>query len=73
RPVAFIVPKPEWRGKLTLEEIRKYLEDNYVAKGLISRWWLPDKVIEVDSLPLTSVGKIAKRVLREQYKDIRVD
>ncbi|MEM2223989.1 MAG: long-chain fatty acid--CoA ligase [Acidilobaceae archaeon] len=73
RPVAFIVPKPEWRGKLTLEEIRKYLEDNYVAKGLISRWWLPDKVIEVDSLPLTSVGKIAKRVLREQYRDIRVD
>ncbi len=24
-------------------------------------------------LPLTSVGKIAKRVLREQYKDLIVD
>ncbi|MDM7274856.1 MAG: long-chain-fatty-acid--CoA ligase [Thermoprotei archaeon] len=73
RPAAFIVPKPEWKGKITLDEIRRHLEENYVAKGLIPRWWLPDKVVEVESLPLTSVGKIAKRVLREQYKDLEVD
>ncbi len=72
RPAALIVPKPEWKGKITLEEVRRHLEDNYVAKGLIPRWWLPDIVIEVESLPLTSVGKIAKRVLREQYKDLVV-
>jgi len=37
------------------------------------RWWLPDLVIEVENLPLTSVGKIAKRILREQYKNIEID
>ncbi len=73
RPAVFIVPKPDWRGKLTLEEIRGYLERNYVSKGLIPKWWLPDIVIEVDSLPLTSVGKINKRILREQYRHIELD
>ena len=73
RPVALIVPKPEWKGKITLEEIRSYLEKNYVGKGLMPKWWLPDRVFEVESLPLTSVGKIAKRVLRDQYSYIELD
>jgi fatty-acyl-CoA synthase len=73
RPVAIIVPKPEWKGRMTLEEVRRHLEENYVSKGLIPKWWLPDLVIEVESLPLTSVGKIAKRVLRDQYKHLEVD
>jgi len=73
RPAALIVPKPEWKGKISLEEIRRYLEEKFVSKGLMPRWWLPDLVIEVENLPLTSVGKIAKRVLREQYKNIEID
>lgn len=73
RPAAIIVPKPEWKGRITLEEIRRHLEENYVSKGLIPKWWLPDLVIEVESLPLTSVGKISKRTLREQYKHIELD
>jgi len=73
RPVAIIVPKPEWKGRMTLEEVRRHLEENYVSKGLIPKWWLPDLVIEVESLPLTSVGKIAKRILRDQYKHLEVD
>ncbi len=73
RPAAIIVPKPEWKGKITLDVIRKHLEENYVSKGLIPKWWLPDLVIEVESLPLTSVGKIAKRVLRDQYKHVELD
>jgi fatty-acyl-CoA synthase len=72
RPVAIVVPRPGWKGKLTLEEIRKHLEENYVNKGIIPKWWLPDMVIEVENLPLTSVGKIAKRVLREQFKHIEL-
>jgi len=73
RPAAIIVPKPEWKGRITLEEIRRHLEENYVNKGLIPRWWLPDIVVEAESLPLTSVGKINKRALREQYKHIELD
>jgi fatty-acyl-CoA synthase len=73
RPAAVIVPKPEWRGRITLDEIRRHLEENYVNKGLMPKWWLPDLVLEVEGLPLTSVGKVAKRVLRDQYKSIELD
>ncbi|MFZ8794128.1 MAG: long-chain-fatty-acid--CoA ligase [Acidilobaceae archaeon] len=73
RPAAIVVPKPEWKGRMTLEEVRRHLEENYVTRGLIPKWWLPDLVIEVESLPLTSVGKIAKRILRDQYKHLELD
>jgi fatty-acyl-CoA synthase len=73
RPAAVIAPKPEWRGRITLDEIRRHLEENYVNKGLMPKWWLPDLVFEVEDLPLTSVGKIAKRVLRDQYKSVELD
>ncbi|MCE4603231.1 MAG: long-chain fatty acid--CoA ligase [Desulfurococcales archaeon] len=67
RPVALIVPKPGWEDKLTEEEIIGFLTRNFVEKGEIPKWWLPDKVILVEDLPKTSVGKINKRVLREKY------
>ncbi|WP_367834533.1 hypothetical protein [Vulcanisaeta sp. JCM 16159] len=41
----------------------------YVEKGEIPKWWVPDKVIFVKELPLTSTGKIDKKVLRDQYKN----
>ncbi len=67
RPVALVVPKPGWEDKLTEEEIIGFLTRNFVEKGEIPKWWLPDKVILVEDLPKTSVGKINKRVLREKY------
>ncbi len=70
RPVAVIVPRPEWRDKITTEEIRGFLMREFVEKGEIPKWWLPDKVIITEDLPKTSVGKINKRVLREQYSEV---
>ena len=35
---------------------------------LVAKWWLPADVVFVEALPKTSVGKIAKRELREQFK-----
>ncbi len=70
RPVALVVPKPDWKDKLTEEEIIKFLKENFVDKGEIPKWWLPDKVVFVEDLPKTSVGKINKRVLREKYGSI---
>ncbi len=72
RPVAIIVPKPGWKDKITTDEIRRFLMENYVEKGEIPKWWLPDKVIVVDDLPKTSVGKINKRALRDQYYNVLV-
>ncbi|BAN89757.1 long-chain fatty acid--CoA ligase [Aeropyrum camini] len=70
RPVAIIVPKPGWQEKLTTEEVREWLARNFVEKGEIPKWWLPDKVVLVDDLPKTSVGKINKRSLRERFANI---
>ena len=32
----------------------------------VARWWLPDDVVFVEELPKTSVGKLSKRMLREE-------
>jgi len=55
------VLKPTEKGKVTEAEIRSFL-DNKVAK-----WWVPDKVIFIDEIPKTSVGKFNKKALREKY------
>jgi len=39
----------------------------YVEKGAISKWGVPDQTIFVDSLAKTSVGKLNKRAMREQF------
>ncbi len=59
RPLACVVPKPG-QG-LTREDILDYLAPR------VARWWLPDDVVFVDGLPKTSVGKLAKRELRERF------
>ena len=33
----------------------------------VARWWLPDRVVFVDAVPRTGVGKFFKRELRERY------
>ncbi|MGH7894850.1 MAG: AMP-binding protein, partial [Candidatus Binatia bacterium] len=60
RPLACVVPKP---GRTpTREAILDYLTSR------VAKWWLPEDVVLVESLPKTSVGKIAKRELRERFK-----
>jgi acyl-CoA synthetase (AMP-forming)/AMP-acid ligase II len=62
RPVAVVVPKPEYKDTITKEDIIRHLEPQ------VTKWWLPDEVIFVDALPKTSVGKFDKKVMREQIK-----
>jgi fatty-acyl-CoA synthase len=35
--------------------------------GRIAKWWLPDDVVVLDSLPHTATGKVLKTRLREEY------
>ncbi len=64
RPVACVVPKPEFKDQITKEEILDYL------KSRVAKWWLPDEVIFIDAVPKTSVGKFDKKVLRNQFAGI---
>jgi fatty-acyl-CoA synthase len=59
RPVAYVVPKAEFKGQLTNEEILEFLTP------LVAKWWLPDEVRFVDEIPKTSVGKFDKKVVRQ--------
>ncbi|MAK90486.1 MAG: long-chain fatty acid--CoA ligase [Oleibacter sp.] len=43
--------------------VLKYLEDK------VAKWWLPDAVVFVDSLPHTATGKLLKVDLRKTYEN----
>ena len=53
-------------AEVTAEEVLEHL------KPLIAKWWLPDAVEFVDSIPHTATGKISKKDLREQFKDYKL-
>src|SRR5262249_40305240 len=62
RPLACVVPKPEFAGQLTAEDILDHLRPR------VAKWWLPDEVVFIEAVPKTSVGKFDKKVLRERFK-----
>jgi fatty-acyl-CoA synthase len=64
RPLLLIVRK-EGSG-VTAEEIRAHLA------GHVAKWWLPDEILFVDSLPHTATGKLLKTALRDQYQDYQL-
>ena len=49
--------------ELSKDEILQWYE------GKVAKWWIPDDVVFVDSLPHTATGKIQKFELRKTYKD----
>jgi fatty-acyl-CoA synthase len=61
RPLACVVVKAG-QG-LTRDALYEFLRDR------VAKWWLPGDILFLDQLPKTSVGKFAKRELREQLKD----
>ena len=59
RPLLIVVRKPG--TELTRDEMLAFFE------GRIAKWWTPDDVVFVDSIPLGATGKMLKNRLREQY------
>jgi fatty-acyl-CoA synthase len=64
RPLAVVVVKHG--HSLQGHELRAQLAD-LVGKGVISKYGVPDRVVFVDALPKTSVGKLDKKLLRQRY------
>ncbi|MBU6164912.1 MAG: long-chain-fatty-acid--CoA ligase [Alphaproteobacteria bacterium] len=64
RPLLLVVPREG--ADVTKAGVLAYLE------GRIAKWWTPDDVLVVPSLPHTATGKLLKTALREQYKDYRL-
>ena len=66
RPVALVVLKADQAGKIDADDIRK-LVLAAADDGVISKYGVPDRIEFVKELARTSVGKLNKRVMREQY------
>ena len=62
---AFVTIKEESRGKVTSQEIIDFTKENLAA------YKYPREVEIVDALPKSAVGKILRRVLREEEKKKR--
>ncbi len=63
RPLALVVLREEHKGKVSKEDILDFIAPKF------AKWQLPDEILFVEEIPKTSVGKIAKRVAREQFGD----
>ncbi|MCK7546800.1 fatty acid--CoA ligase [Marinobacter koreensis] len=66
RPYALVTLKPG--EDASLEDIQKHLQQ-FVEKGDINKWAIPEQMDFVDDIPKTSVGKINKKLIRDQLKD----
>ena len=64
RPLLLVVRKEG--SDVSAEDIIRHLS------GHVAKWWLPDEILFVDSLPHTATGKLLKTELRKQYRDYRL-
>lgn len=61
RPILLAIRKPD--TTISEQDVKDFLADK------IAKWWMPDEVIFVDSLPHTATGKLLKINLRKNYQD----
>lgn len=66
RPLALVVPKPDERDNATEEAIKTFVA-KFADEGTIPKFGIPDRVAIVPALPKTSVGKLDKKEMRQQY------
>lgn len=66
RPLALVVLRPG--APADAAGIKAHL-GTYADKGVISKYGVPEKILFVESLDKTSVGKLDKKVLRVKYQN----
>lgn len=66
RPFMVAVLKADFQGKVTSDDLKKYLME-MSETGRIPKYGVPDRVEIVEAIPKTSVGKINKVALRKTY------
>ena len=66
RPLALVIRDAKTGDGLTDTQIKAHLNVS-VDAGVLSKFGIPDKILFVEALPKTSVGKFNKKELREKY------
>ena len=64
RPLLIVQPRPgaEVEGRDLVETLR----------GKVADWWIPERIAQVDAMPLSGSGKIDKNQLREDVEAGRI-
>lgn len=67
-----LIPRPavyrSFVNSASGDEIKQFIH-GFVKTGAIPKYGVPDVVVVVDTIARTSVGKLNKKELREQYRD----
>jgi fatty-acyl-CoA synthase len=58
RPIAYVVQ----RSETSKDELKDHLLDRF------PKWWLPDRIVFIESIPKTTTGKFDKKVLRDEFE-----
>jgi acyl-CoA synthetase (AMP-forming)/AMP-acid ligase II len=66
RPVALLVLKAAAAGTVNDDQIKAFVA-GYAERGVISKWAIPSRVLFVEQIDKTSVGKLDKKLLRQKY------
>ncbi|HET6318610.1 MAG TPA: fatty acid--CoA ligase [Chloroflexota bacterium] len=62
RPLALIVA----RSPVSEDDLKAHVSQ-FAIRGVISQWAVPSRVLFVDTLDKTSVGKLDKKLMRQKY------
>ena len=65
RPLLFIVPKPG-------QTVEKQVILDFLATR-VAKWWVPEDVVFLESLPVGGTGKVQKNELRQKYGGVFAD
>ena len=66
RPLLLAVLKPTFKGNVTEDDLKTFY-GQFVLEGIIPKYGIPRRVMIVDAIAKTSVGKLNKKELRNQY------
>ena len=67
RPLVLVVLEAGLEGEITEDRVRRHVQ-SHAERGEVSRWAVPERVVIVESIDKTSVGKIDKKRLRARYE-----
>jgi fatty-acyl-CoA synthase len=67
RPLMLVVLKPDFKGKTAVEELNSFMQQA-ADQGRLPKYGVPQKYEFVESLPKTSVGKLDKKQMRQEFR-----
>ena len=67
RPLAMVILTPDAAGSFSRDALAEFLM-KFVNEGTIPKYAVPERVMVVDEIPKTSVGKINKKQIRSDYQ-----